>query len=99
MEKGYILGTQNFINELNNDFGIVSSFNEAEFVLVSFDRELTYSKLENACILINRGVPFYLTHIDLSCPTENGPIPDCGAFSKLISIVTSKFPKDNWKTF
>lgn len=63
-----------------------------EMILVGFDKELTYLKTQKACELINEGVPYYITHIDFSCPSSNGPIPDCGAIASIISHTTDK----NW---
>lgn len=57
-------------------------------MIVAFDRELDYDKLVVACGLINRGVPYYLTHIDLACPSDVGPIPDCGAIGRLVQATT-----------
>jgi 4-nitrophenyl phosphatase len=88
--KGYTLGTKDFVNELINEYGINFEEKEPEFVLISFDRELTYSKLEKVCMFINNGIPYYITHVDLACPTINGPIPDCGAISLMIETVTDK---------
>ena len=31
---------------------------------------------------------YYATHLDLNCPTLNGPIPDCGSIIKLIEYTT-----------
>ena len=88
--KGYTVGTKDFVEELVNEYGIVFEEKEPEFVLISFDRELTYSKLETACTFINKGIPYYITHIDLACPTINGPVPDCGAISLMIESVTNE---------
>ena len=84
------MGTKDFVEELYNEYGIEFEYNEPEFVLISFDKELTYSKLEIACSFINKGIPYYITHIDLACPTLNGPAPDCGAIALLIESVTNK---------
>ena len=64
--------------------------NNPEIVLIGFDKELSYNKLINASECINRGIPYYLTNIDLACPTTNGPIPDCGAIGKLLQLTTGK---------
>jgi HAD superfamily hydrolase (TIGR01450 family) len=90
--KGFFLGTKDFSNELYDFYNISYDENNPEFVLIAFDKELTYCKLELACKFINKGTPFYITHIDIACPTINGPMPDCGSISKLIEIVTNKKP-------
>jgi len=94
--KGYTVGSKDFVNELVNEYEINFEDKEPEFVLISFDRELTYSKLETACMFINKGIPYYITHIDLACPTIKGPIPDCGAISLMIESVTGKKYRDHF---
>lgn len=90
--RGYMLGTESFLSEMTDTYGLVQDEHDPEFVLVTFDRELNYAKLMVACKFINRGIPYYITHIDLACPTEDGPIPDCGAISLMIESVTRVKP-------
>lgn len=94
--KGYIVGTEALIEELSNAYGIVHNYDESNFVLIGFDKEVTYEKLQRACELINGGVPYYVTHVDLACPSELGPIPDCGSIATLIKAVTQKDFKDHF---
>ena len=65
-------------------------------IIVAFDKELTYQKLETACELINNGVPYYLTHIDIFCQTLKGNMPDCGAIGILIEKTTGKKSINNF---
>lgn len=88
--KGFMVATNSFIDEMADSFGILNEEVNPEFVLVAFDNEVTYEKLKIACEHINSGVPYYITHIDLACPSEKGPIPDCGALALLIEKVTNK---------
>ena len=71
---------------------VVVTSDNPECIVVSFDKELSYEKLEMACQLINRGDPYYLTHIDMSCPTKFGPVPDCGAIGVLLQKTTEVEP-------
>ncbi|MGA2988915.1 MAG: HAD-IIA family hydrolase [Candidatus Korobacteraceae bacterium] len=64
-----------------------------DFVVLGFDKTLTYAKLVTACDWIRRGVPFIATHPDFNCPTESGYIPDCGAMAALITASTGVRPK------
>ena len=73
--------------ELNE--GPIHTKKNPDIVLVGFDKELNYNKLIDACKLINDGVNVYSTHIDLACPTINGPIPDCGSIVKLLESTTN----------
>lgn len=82
--------TKNTLEYILEKRGPKAEYDNPEIVLIGFDKELSYSKLINASECINRGIPFYLTNIDLGCPTLNGPIPDCGAIGKLLELTTGK---------
>jgi phosphoglycolate/pyridoxal phosphate phosphatase family enzyme len=64
-----------------------------KIVVVAFDTELTYAKLERACTLIREGAAFLATHPDINCPTEGGFIPDCGALCAAVALSTGKQPR------
>lgn len=66
---------------------------QCDIVVVGFDMTLTYEKLERACTFIRNGAEFVATHPDINCPTENGFIPDCGAFIAAISLSTGVKPR------
>lgn len=63
-----------------------------EVVLVGFDTELTYEKLERACIYIRKGACFITTHPDINCPTSHGFVPDAGAICAAITASTGVRP-------
>lgn len=65
---------------------------EADVVLVGFDKTLTYDKVAKACHLICNGATFLATHPDLDVPVEQGRIPDCGSICAMIAAVTDKQP-------
>lgn len=66
---------------------------EADVVLVGFDKTLTYDKVAKACHFICGGAKFLATHPDLDVPVENGKrIPDCGSMCAMITAVTEKEP-------
>ncbi|UQN08240.1 HAD-IIA family hydrolase [Deinococcus sp. QL22] len=90
--RGFVLGTPALRRQLSDNHGIVHTDAAAQFVLLSFDRTLNYPKLQRAAELINAGVPYYLTNIDVNCPTRDGPIPDCGSFARMLEDVTGVQP-------
>ncbi len=49
------------------------------YVVVGWDPELTWKKLEEATLLINAGAQLIGTNPDRSYPTERGPVPGNGA--------------------
>ncbi|MFQ9053408.1 MAG: hypothetical protein ACLR5H_09875 [Oscillospiraceae bacterium] len=55
-------------------------------------RTLTFQKLEDACILLNRGVPFVATNPDWVCPTWYGSVPDCGSVCRMLATATGRKP-------
>ena len=57
-----------------------------------FDGVLTFQKLEDACILLNRGVPFVATNPDWVCPTWYGSVPDCGSVCRMLTTATGREP-------
>jgi HAD superfamily hydrolase (TIGR01450 family) len=91
-----IIGTVAFVEEVASAGHCTLDFERPDILIVGFDRELTYAKLELACGLINAGVPYYLTNIDLACPTAMGPIPDCGAIGKVLELATGIAPVDHF---
>ncbi len=92
--KAYVVGTDSFKKSLIDEgFNIVQELEDGiRLLVVGFDTQLTYKKLEDACILIQRGVDYLATNPDLACPSENGFIPDCGAITALIEAATGKKP-------
>ncbi len=59
---------------------------------MGFDTELTFKKLEDACILLGRGVDYIATNPDWVCPTEFGYVPDCGSVSEMLFNATKRRP-------
>jgi HAD superfamily hydrolase (TIGR01457 family) len=88
----FLLGTPELEEEFRR-YGFVLTDAAPDFVVLGFDKTLTYNKLVTACDLIRKGVPFVATHPDFNCPTESGYIPDCGAMAALISASTDVRPK------
>lgn len=92
--SGYVLGTPS-LESLMADRGFVlcSEGEKADFVLLGFDKTLTYDKIRVACDYINAGVPFFATHPDFLCPTETGFIPDTGSMIKMFEAATGVSPE------
>ena len=62
-------------------------------VLLGYDTELTYEKLETCCILLGRGLDYIATHPDMVCPTWYGSAPDCGSVIEMLFTATGRKPK------
>lgn len=94
-KKIYVFGTASFKKELlANGLDVTDRLEEDISVLViGFDTELTFEKLEHACILLNRGVSFIATNPDWVCPTEYGSVPDCGSVCEMLFRATGRRPR------
>ncbi len=68
--------------------GIPLTENSPEIVVLAFDKELTYHKIERVCTYLRQGAEYLCTHPDENCPTAAGPIPDCGSFAAMIAVST-----------
>ena len=89
----YIFGTDSFLSQLDRaGIPVTRDREQAEVLLCGFDTELTFQKLEDACILLNRGVPFVATNPDWVCPTWYGSVPDCGSVCRMLTTATGREP-------
>lgn len=94
-KKIYALGTASFKEQLREaGFNITDKLeDDIDLLCMGFDTELTFSKLEDACILLGRGVDYIATNPDWVCPTWYGYVPDCGSVAEMIYNATKKRPK------
>ena len=90
----YVQGTRSFYDQLAAAGIPVTCDREdgAEILLSGFDRELTFQKLEDSCILLNRGVTWLATNPDWVCPTWYGAVPDCGSVCQMLTNATGRRP-------
>jgi HAD superfamily hydrolase (TIGR01450 family) len=87
----YVVGTKSMQEMFTKEgFDIASRF--PSFIVLGFDTELTYKKLETAALFLQRGVKLIATHPDLVCPTPEGFIPDTGSMLALFEKATGKKP-------
>ncbi len=91
----YVMGTASLRRELAS-YGLdvrTEPDEDVDFLLVGYDTELTYKKMEDACELICRGVPFFATNPDVVCPAPNGRyLPDCATMCCCLEKATGKTP-------
>lgn len=91
----YVFGTESLRSQLRQAGFQVSGVrsDEVDTLLCGFDTELTFQKLEDACILLNRGVDYIATNPDWVCPTWYGSVPDCGSVCEMLRRATGRSPK------
>lgn len=91
----YAFGTASFRRQLADaGFSVTDRLEDGtDALLCGFDRELTFQKLEDACILLGRGVPWLATNPDWVCPTWYGYVPDCGSVCQMLTRATGRKPR------
>ncbi len=98
-EKGYKkiygFGTASFVKQLKDSgLNVVTEREEGiDCLCLSNDTELTFKKLEDACILLNDEIAYIATNPDWVCPVWYGFVPDCGSFADIIFNATKKRPR------
>ena len=93
--KVFLLGTPFLEEEFKKSgFKLIKDRSETpDFVVLGFDKTLTYEKIWIACDFIRAGVKFIATHPDLNCPLGEGKFaPDTGAMIKLFEGSTGITP-------
>ena len=94
-KKIYALGTESFRRQLSESgFNITDKIeDDIDCLCMGFDTELTFKKLEDACILLGKGVEYIATNPDWVCPTWYGYVPDCGSIAQILKTATGREPK------
>ena len=92
--KFYSFGTESFTKQLSDaGIDVVTELTDDIFGLVlGNDNELTFKKLEDACILLLGDVEYVATNPDWVCPTSFGYVPDCGSVAEMLRRATGKLP-------
>lgn len=89
--KMYVIGEEG-IQQALLERGFVLDDEEADYVVVGWDRQLTWDKLATASLLIHGGAAFLGTNPDTNFPTEAGPVPGDGAILAAIEVTTGVEP-------
>ncbi|MBN2410803.1 HAD-IIA family hydrolase [candidate division KSB1 bacterium] len=96
----YLVGNRDLVKDFENrDFNCLSDKDalngQPAAVVLGFDTELTYQKINTCYDLILRDIPYIATHADLLCPVAKGTFkPDVGSFISMFETATGgKTPK------
>ncbi|MCR4709929.1 MAG: HAD-IIA family hydrolase [Clostridiales bacterium] len=92
----YVMGTESFKKQLKDaGFKVTGIYSDdIEIVLLGFDRELTYRKLEDVSRLLTEKpeIPYFAANPDWVCPSEFGYVPDCGSMAEMLWHATGRKP-------
>ncbi|HIZ65481.1 MAG TPA: HAD-IIA family hydrolase [Candidatus Blautia pullicola] len=93
----YVMGTKSFIRELKrNKIRVTTDCEDEDIdcVLVAYDNQLTYEKLQDTCqVLLTKNVDYLATNPDYVCPIEFGYVPDCGAICEMLAHAVKRQPQ------
>ncbi|MBA2175756.1 TIGR01457 family HAD-type hydrolase [Halobacillus locisalis] len=65
---------------------------DADYVVMGIDRDISYEKLTKACLNVRAGATLISTNGDIAIPTERGMVPGNGALTSVVSVSTGVEP-------
>ncbi len=83
----YLIGMNGIKKELEDKHISIVQEN-ADYVVIGLDLELTYDKLTTACRELFHGAQLISTNSDLKLSTANGIIPGNGSITQVLELVT-----------
>ena len=89
--SAYVIGEEPLIDELRAG-GISINDENPDYVVVSYDRQLTYEKLRIASQLIVNGAAYIATNPDRGLNTEAGVYPGTGSIVAAVTAVVRQEP-------
>ncbi len=89
--KLFVVGEDKLQAELTEEgFQLTDQVEAIDIVVASFDRTLTYGKLNTAYQALVRGARFLATNADSACPVEGGTIPDCAGVIAFLEATSGR---------
>ena len=87
----FAIGEPPLLEELRSvGIELCEDAHQIEVVVVGFDRTLTYQKLNLAFQALRNGARFFATNADMTCPIEDGEIPDAGVTIAALEAATGR---------
>ncbi len=87
----YAIGEEG-IQQALMERGFILDDERAAYVVVGWDRDVSWKKLATASLLIHEGAGFLGTNPDVTFPTEQGPLPGNGAVLAALEASTGVPP-------
>ena len=88
----YCVGTEGMCQMLEAE-GISTRSTQPQYVVLGYDTETTYERLETASLFLHAGVPLMASHPDMVCPSPDGGLPDVGAYLAMLKVTTGVDPE------
>lgn len=87
----YVIGEEG-IKQAIEEKGLMFGQEDADFVVVGIDRDITYEKFAVGAIAIRQGAQFVSTNGDIAIPTERGLLPGNGSLTSVLTVTTTVKP-------
>ncbi|CAH1857141.1 TIGR01457 family HAD-type hydrolase [Convivina intestini] len=88
----YMIGEEGLKVALSDaGFNLIGD-DRADYVVTGLDRQLTYAKLANATLAIQKGARFIATNADTNLPSERGMLPGAGTIVQALQTATNVKP-------
>lgn len=91
-EKKAFLFANQIVTEEMTEQGLLVDNENPDYVILTYDTELDYQKMDRVCHFIRQGLPYIASHPDFNCPMEYGFAPDIGATMAYIEASTGRRP-------
>lgn len=69
-----------------------SSADEPVAAIQGYDPQLTWPRIDDACLAVQRGARWFVTNTDSTRPTDKGLVPGAGAQIHAVQLVTTQQP-------
>jgi arabinose operon protein AraL len=90
-ELVFVIGEEPILAELEeNGVPLTPDSEQARYVVLSWDRQFTYDKLNSVYQAAVRGSIIVASNPDATCPLDGGQIPDTGTFIAALEVATGK---------
>lgn len=87
----FVIGEEGLFSAIEEK-GFVAAGEDADYVVMGIDREISYEKLAVACLAVRNGATFISTNGDIAIPTERGLVPGNGSLTSVIAVSTQTKP-------
>ncbi|WP_394234506.1 TIGR01457 family HAD-type hydrolase [Niallia oryzisoli] len=87
----YVIGEEGLMTAIKEK-GFTFTNDQADYVVMGIDRDISYEKLAVACLAVRNGAVFISTNADIALPTERGLLPGNGSITSVVSVSTQTQP-------
>lgn len=89
--SAYVIGEAGLHTALH-DAGVVMTARDPDYVVLGETRNYSFDQITTAIRLVERGARFLATNPDPTGPSEEGPLPACGAVAAMVTKATGQEP-------